>query len=84
MKVKPLVWYGKPNAQKARIGRCGDFSYSVCFDMGAWGYCRRGDTGLTVSRIGGASFKDEADAIDGANEDHEARILSAIAGEDAQ
>lgn len=77
-KPAPLTWFGRPNPQEQRIGRCGQIAYSVRFDMEAWGYSRSGETGFTVSRIGGTSFKDEADAIDGADEDHERRIREAL------
>ena len=78
VRVKPLEWYGKPEGQDQRIGRCGDIAYSVRFDMGSWGYTRSGKSGLTVGYKGGPLFKDEADAINGADVDHEFRILAAI------
>jgi hypothetical protein len=78
VRVKPLVWYGKPDGQAQRIGRCGDIAYSVRYDMGAWGYKRHGESGLTVSYKGGRTFTDEADAINGADVDHEARIMDAL------
>jgi hypothetical protein len=76
--VKPLEWYEKPDGQKTRIGRCGQISYGVSFEMGNWGYRRRGDVGHVVSRPGTAFFNSEADAMRGAEEDHEARALSAL------
>ena len=78
VRVKPLEWYGKPEGQDQRIGRCGDIAYSVRFAMGSWGYTRSGKSGLTVGYKGGPRFKDEADAINGADVDHEFRILAAL------
>jgi hypothetical protein len=78
VRVKPLVWYGKPEGQDQRIGRCGDIAYSVRYDMGAWGYTRQGESGLTISYKDGRTFTDEADAINGADVDHEARIMAAL------
>lgn len=80
VKVKPIVWYDKPDGQEVRIGRAdnGD-AYSVKFDFGTWGYTnRRYGDGFIASRLGGVSFIDEDDAISGANEDHELHILSAL------
>lgn len=77
-RVKPLVWYDKPEGQEQRIGRCGRTSYGVRFKMGLWGYQRSGERGHVVSHFGGALFKDEADAMLGANNDHERRILEAL------
>lgn len=76
--VKPLVWYGKPNAQHQRIGRAGAVAYSVSFAMGHWGYTKGNQSGHTVSAIGGAFFNSEYDAISGADDDHERFILNAI------
>ena len=78
VRVRPLVWYNQPEGQDVRIGRCGQIAYAVGFKLGAWGYQRHGDSGHTISRPGGVSFKDERDAIDGADEDHERRILEAL------
>ena len=77
-RIKPLIWYGKPEGQDVRIGRCGDIAYSVRFDMDNWGYTRKGESGLIISYKGGPIFQCEADAIDGADVDHEARILAAL------
>ncbi|MDR6266568.1 hypothetical protein [Roseobacter sp. N2S] len=80
VKVKPIVWYDKPDGQEVRIGRAdnGD-AYSVKCDFGTWGYTnRRHGAGFITSRLGGVSFIDEDDAISGANEDHERHILSAL------
>lgn len=78
VQVKPLIWYGKPDHQNIRIGRCGEVSYSVGFKMGLWGYRRRGEGGHTASYMGGAIFTCEADAIDGADIDHKRRALAVI------
>ena len=77
-RVKALVWYGKPEGQDIRIGRCGQIAYSVSFQMGSWGYSRQGDVGHVVGYKGCIPFRSEADAMDGADLDHEARILSAL------
>ena len=77
-RIKPLIWYGKPEGQDVRIGRCGDIAYSVRFDMDNWGYTRKGESGLIISYKGGPIFQCEADAIDGADVDHKTRILAAL------
>ena len=77
-KIKALKWYDKPEGQEMRIGRCGQTSYAVSFQLGRWGYNRRGGAGHTVSRMGGTMFVDEKDAMNGADEDHEIRIRECL------
>lgn len=77
-RVRPLVWGDRPDGLDYRIGRCGQISYCVRCENGQWGYSRHGDVGLTVSYKGLPLFTDEQDAINGAEVDHRARILSAL------
>lgn len=77
--VKPLVWYGKPNEQKQRIGRCGQVAYSVSFNLDCWGYTRSGEGGHVVSDLGSTRlYQSELEAIDGADKDHERRVTASI------
>lgn len=77
VRVKPLEWFDKPEGQDVRIGRCGEVSYGVECQNGSWGYRREGQVGLVVGRPW-YIFRDEQDAMRGAEEDHETRIRSAL------
>ncbi len=79
VRVKPLVWYDRPDGQASRIGRCGDVAYGVeCVGDGVWSFRRAGEKGRVIAVNGGPVFADEEDAMRGADLDHLRRIRAAL------